>query len=76
MISGEITEENFHLISFPATVEWKHIFGAKYNERMALVYLDKASAIPIHRSWFKDTEDWKKSIEIMKSKIRRHFDFT
>jgi hypothetical protein len=55
----------------PVLAPWERPRSVKVHGPVALVFLDRLDALPLHRSWFRSEEDWRSALETLSARLPR-----
>jgi hypothetical protein len=72
-LSGRVGPNGVRWGSDGEVIHWSRFMAAKRSESTVLLYLTRASALPFHRSMFRDAKDWSAFLGLVeKSKVPLH----
>jgi hypothetical protein len=70
-LSCEVTSNGIKLKHDIDIIPWRNFIAIKQTETLVLIYLDNATAYPVHRSMAASPSDWNELISLLKKNIHR-----
>jgi len=73
-LAGEVTAAGLRPTQDTSVITWRHVVAAKHTDSLLLLYLNKVSAYPIHKSMTKTESDWAELVILVKKNVLYRLD--